>query len=209
MGARCYLEIPGTQTHELPPLLLHSAGTRDEDLLNQAAGIVEEEDMVHDSNASLELFEQRKFDLAVNLAERYQALVAHWEWGDSIVDWIRQCEITFAQLDTLRPFLHPDVWPHAGRSSFITLLAEKRVTAPGVTLEQAVGLRLTFRQPPPIACCTDQFLFYLNSPVAGTAYRRWTHSMLHPPALLPPNRFHFQVLDVNSECLSPNDGALY
>jgi len=45
-----------------------------------------------------------------------------------------------------------------------------------------VGLRLTFRQPPPIDCCSNQFLLYLNSTVADTAYRTWSH--LVPEALM-------------------------
>ena len=63
----------------------------------------------------------------------------------------------------LRHLLHPDVWPHAGRSSFVTLLVDKAVPTHGVAVEKAVGLRLTFRQPPPIDCFSNQFLFYLNS----------------------------------------------
>ena len=119
--------------------------------------------------------------------------MSHWQWGDSILEWIRQCEITFGAEETLRNLLHPDLWPHASRSSFVTLLAEKAVPTHGVGLEKAVGLRLTFRQPPPIDCFSNQFLFYLNSPVAGSAYQTWAHMTAEPPALLPPERFHFQV----------------
>ena len=36
---------------------------------------------------------------------------------------------------------------------------EKHVPTNGVALEQAVGLRLTFRQPPPVDCFSNQFLF--------------------------------------------------
>ena len=122
--------------------------------------------------------EQRKYDLAVNLTEQYLRLLAHWQWGDSILEWIRQCEITFETEATLRHLLHPDVWPHASRSSFVTLLVDKDVHAP-VVLENAVGLRLTFRHPPPIDCFSNQFLFYLNSPVAGTAYQTWAHMSYH------------------------------
>jgi hypothetical protein len=65
-------------------------------------------------------------------------------------------------------------------------------------LENAVGLRLTFRQPPPIACFSDQFLFYLNSTVAGSAYERWARLNSDPAAYLPPERFHFQVVDMDA-----------
>jgi hypothetical protein len=63
-----------------------------------------------------------------------------------------------------------------------------------VDLQQAVGMRLTFRQPPPIKCFSNQFLFYLNSTVASTAYHTWSHMAPDPIASLPPERFTFQVL---------------
>ena len=39
--------------------------------------------------------ERRKLDLALQLTEKYRALMSHWLWGDSVLEWIRQCEITF------------------------------------------------------------------------------------------------------------------
>ena len=195
--ARNYIEIPGTKTHELPPLLVRTTPESAdlEDVLNQATGIVESEDMVAEVATTADA-EQRKYDLAVNLTEQYLRLLSHWQWGDSILEWIRQCEITFETEATLRNLLHPDVWPHASRSSFVTLLVDKHVNAP-VVLENAVGLRLTFRQPPPIDCFSNQFLFYLNSPVAGTAYQTWAQ-MSDLPSILPPERFHFEVLDIGN-----------
>jgi hypothetical protein len=143
-----------------------------------------------------EAFEGRKFDLALQLKERYHGLVSHWLWGDSVLEWIRQCEITFENVDALRQFLHPDVWPHASRASFVTLLEDKGVPARGVALERAVGLRLTFRQPPPIDCISNQFLFYLDNAVANSAYRTWSRLSPYTMALFPPDRFHFEVLDI-------------
>jgi len=87
------------------------------------------------------------------------------------------------------------VWPHASRSSFVILLADKHVSTPGVALETVVGLRLTFRPPPPIDCCSSEFLFCLNSSIAGSAYKAWARMGAGVPALLPPHRFHFDVLD--------------
>lgn len=196
MSDRNYIEIPGSRTHELPPLLIHdthSGGPLMEDVVEMAAGIVETEDMIPDLRTGEADIEQRKFDLALHLAQQYRGLVAHWKWGDSILEWIRQCEITFGAEETLRTLLHADVWPHASRNSFVMLLAEKAVPTHGVGLEKAVGLRLTFRQPPPIECFSNQFLCYLNSPVAGSAYNTWAHLSSEPATLLPPHRFHFQV----------------
>src|SRR6476646_4239366 len=193
---RSYIQIPGTKTHELPPLLVRlTPESSDLDgVLDRATDIVESEDMLPDLQVSPEAA-QRKYDLAVHLTEQYLRLLAHWQWGDSILEWIRQCETTFETEATLRHLLHPDVWPHASRSSFVTLLVDKDVHAP-VSLENAVGMRLTFRQPPPIDCFSNQFLFYLNSPVAGTAYQTWAHMSPELPSLFPPERFHFDVLDL-------------
>src|SRR5260370_153917 len=197
MSDRNYIEIPGNRTHELPPLLIHgetAVNSREvREVLDRAADIVDAEDMLPSLEADESVVERRKHDLSLQLAERYFGLVAHWQWGDSILEWIRQCEITFGAEETLRKLLHADLWPHASRSSFVTLLADKAVPTHGVGLEKAVGLRLTFRQPPPIDCFSDQFLFYLNSTVAGSAYQTWAHMTAEPSVVLPPERFHFQV----------------
>jgi hypothetical protein len=198
MGDQRYIEIPGSGTHELPPLLVHAAqdGTPLSEVVDMAAGIVEAEDILGDAPGEESVLEQRKFDLALNLADQYLRLVSHWQWGDSILEWVRQCEITFESCDGLRHLLHADVWPHAGRSSFVSLLMEKSVPTHGVGLENAVGLRLTFRQPPPIDCFSNQFLFYLNASVASTAYQTWAHLAQDAPVLFPPERFHFDVVDL-------------
>jgi hypothetical protein len=195
-----YIDIPGSMMHELPPLLVHGTqeGTPLSEMVGMAAGIVDAEDILGDVPLDDSVLEQRKYDLALNLAEQYLRLMAHWQWGDSILEWIRQCEITFESSDSLRRFLHADVWPHAGRSSFVNLLMEKSVPTHGVGVENAVGLRLTFRQPPPIDCFSNQFLFYLNSTLTSTAYRTWARLAHDSPALFPPDRFHFQVVELPS-----------
>ena len=194
---REYVSIPGYKMHQLPPLLVRrvSEGAQ----VDMASAIEEAGEMLPELDVEESLLERRKFDLAVTLAEQYRGLIAHWQWGESIVEWIRQCEITFQSESALRNLLHPDVWPHAGRSSFVTLLADKRVSTPGVALEDAVGLRLTFRQPPPIDCCTSEFLFCLNASIGGSAYQAWARMGACAPALLPPDRFHFDVLDIDPD----------
>ena len=94
--------------------------------------------------------------------------------------------------------LFRSLWPHASRSSFVKLLADKSVPTHGVPVERAVGLRLTFRQPPPIDCFSNQFLFYLNSPLADSAYATWSHLSAETPAHLPPDRFYFQVHELTN-----------
>ena len=83
-----------------------------------------------------------------------------------------------------------------GHTPSIALLMEKEVPTHGVALDRAVGLRLSFRQPPPIDCVSSQFLFYLNSTIAGAAFQTWSHLIPQEPALLPPERFHFDVVDI-------------
>jgi len=191
-GDREYVSIPGSKMHELPPLLVRRTPEASVDIDSVLQGV---EEMLPEVDIDEVLLEQRKLDLALSLTEQYRGLIAHWQWGESIVEWIRQCEITFQSESALRGLLHPDVWPHAGRSSFVVLLEDKRLAAPGVAVEKAVGLRLTFRQPPPIGCCSGEFLFCLNSSIADSAYQAWAHMSGGMPALLPPDRFHFDVLD--------------
>jgi hypothetical protein len=151
--------------------------------------------MLSVTDASPDIIEQRRFELALQLREQYKGLVSHWLWGDSILEWIRQCEITFECEETLRRLLHPDVWPHASRASFVTLLMEKNISPDGIALPKAVGLRLIFREPSPVRCFSSQFLFYLSPVVADTAYMSWSGLVPESPSLLPPERFHFEVLN--------------
>jgi hypothetical protein len=193
--SRHYIEVPGAGTHELPPLLVRTVteeASRTE-LVERAAEIVEAEDMISDSTT--DVMTNRKIDLAIHLADQYLGLLAHWAWGDSVVEWIRQCETTFESTDALRHLLSRDVWPHAARSSFVDLLMDKAVPTHGIPLDRAVGMRLTFRQPPPIDCCSNQFLFFLNGRLAGAAYQTWAGMTTGAGAHLPPDRFHFEVLD--------------
>ena len=106
MSEQRYVEIPGSKTHELPPLLLHVATDADTDLTSV---MLEAEDMLASTDADTEILEQRKLDLALQLTEQYKGLVSHWSWGDSVLEWIRQCEITFESEGVLRKLLHPNV----------------------------------------------------------------------------------------------------
>lgn len=198
IGDRRFVEIPGNRHHELPPLLVHSSPqfNRMDKIVDMAASIVESEDMLPQLGEENLGFQQRKFDLAINLVEQYKLLVLHWQWGDDILEWIRQCEITFESRADLRHLLRGDVWPHAGRCSFVTLLEDKSVPTGGVPVEKAVGLRLTFRQPPPIAFFSNQFLFYLNDSVGNSAYQAWASRNPAPVSSLPPERFDVQVLNM-------------
>jgi len=202
IGDRRFVEIPGEKQHELPPLLVHSTPQirRLDRVVGMANHIIESEDMIPpdplDEVVAEGDVDRRKMDLALNLVNQYRILINHWQWGDDILEWIRQCETTFDINRELRNVLRHDVWPHAGRSSFVTLLHDKAVDTNGVELQKAVGLRLTFRQPPPISCFSDQFLFYLNSSIASTAFQTWTHMAPDPVSSLPPERFSFQVYNM-------------
>jgi hypothetical protein len=200
LGDRKFVEIPGDTTHELPPLLVRQAAKvrRLDRVVDLAAKVIEHEDLVPclplDHLVSESEMDRRKMDMAINLVDTYLGLVRLWNWGDGILEWIRQCEITFEQRLELKRLLRPDVWPHAGRSSFVTLLEDKDVVKDDLAIEKAVGLRLTFRQTPPLDIFSDQFLFYLNSTLANTAYQTWAHMSPDPVSSLPPERFHVQVV---------------
>jgi hypothetical protein len=199
MMDRSYIEVPGAGMHELPPLLVRSIpeDANREDLVQRATEMIDIEDMIAD--AAPDTMSQRKLDLALHLTDQYFGLLSHWAWGDSVLEWIRQCENTFAATSALRHLLSRDIWPHAARSSFVDLLLDKHVPTHGVAIDRAVGMRLTFRQPPPIDCCSDQFLFFLNSRLAGAAYETWARLSPDSTAHLPPNRFHFEIHDMRPE----------
>lgn len=205
LGERKFVEIAGDRKHELPPLLVKTVPDvkRLDRMMEVATQIIEQEDMIppvaEDRLANEELVERRKMDLALNLVDQYLGLLSHWHWGDAVIEWIRQCEITFGARLELRNLLRSDVWPHAGRSSFVTLLHDKSVKTQGVQLEKAVGLRLAFRKMPPIRCCSDQFLFYLNKTVAQSAFRTWLNMTPSPISCLPPERFQFEVVNTSLE----------
>ena len=212
LGDRHWVEIPGEKTHELPPLLMKTAThlKRPDRAVDMASSIIDSEDMIPmvplDGMATEAEVERRKMDLALNLVDQYRKFLLAWQFGDGIVEWIRQCEITFENRPELRALLRANVWPHAGRSSFVDLLHDKGVDKPcdkpalgsAIDLERSVGLRLTFRQPPPLGCFSNQFLFYLNSPVSTAAYQTWAH-MNPPAAALPPERFTFQIVNMSLE----------
>ena len=200
VGGKKFVEVPGDKMHELPPLLVNAAPhvKRLDRVMSMAADIIDSEEEIVPSEAAPELdMSRRKMDLAINLVDQYLALLSQWQWGDSILEWIRQCETTFDTRAELRNLLKTDVWPHAGRSSFVQLLADKAVNTEGVPLERAVGLRLTFRQPPPIGCFSNQFLFYLNGSVAETAFVTWVKMTPAPICCLPPERFKFEVVNMS------------
>jgi hypothetical protein len=193
LGDKKFVEVPGSKTHELPPLLVRMAPAvkRLDRVMEMANDVIQQEDMLQPGH------EGSQMDLALNLVDQYLGFIQHWQWGDSVLEWIRQCETTFGARIDLRNLLKADLWPHAGRSSFVTLLEDKSVDTQGVGLEKAVGLRLTFRQPPPLKCFSDQFLLYLNSQVGNTAYQTWSGLAPAPIAALPPERFTFEVVNMS------------
>lgn len=200
VGDRKFVEIPGGKLHELPPLLVRMSPSvkRLDRVMEMAEQLVEQEEILPPDPVATPLdMDRRRMDLAVNLSEQYLNFVLHWKWGDDVLEWIRQCETTFGTRSDLRNLLRADLWPHAGRCSFVTLIADKAVDTHGVAIEKAVGMRLTFRQPPPLKCFSDQFLLYLNSSIAGSAYQTWAGMSPDSACSLPPERFHFDVVNMS------------
>lgn len=198
VGDRKFVEVPGKDTHELPPLLIRSAPKirNVHGILSMANQIIESDDMMPlpAMDGFADELETHRMDLAVNLVDQYLHVVRQWQWGDSILEWIRQCETTFGMRLELRNLLRPDLWPHSNRYGFVKLMRDKDIPCGEVVLEQAVGLRLTFRQPPPISCFSNQFLFYLKSTVTTAACQTWANMSPEPSFDLPPERFSFDVV---------------
>ena len=145
LGDKKFVEVPGSKTHELPPLLVRMAPEvkRLDRVMQMAGELIEREEMLPFGH------EAAQMDLALNLVNQYMGFVQHWQWGDSIMEWIRQCETTFGARIDLRNLLNVDLWPHADAPALLTLLEDKSVDGQGRSaIEKAVGLRLTFRQPP-------------------------------------------------------------
>ena len=96
-GPRKWVEIPGCETLELPPLLVngrHDGRYRGhpeklERVVGLAANIVESEEMIDDGTLPLNRIEvehqRRKMDLALNLVDQYFLFLNQWNWGDSIL----------------------------------------------------------------------------------------------------------------------------
>ena len=199
IGDRKFVEIAGDRTHELPPLLVSDAALsarRLEKVLTMATELVESELLIPVTIAVQDQvdLERRRYELAIQFSEQYLGLKIHWKWGDAVLEWIRQCETTFQLRSDLRSLLRPDIWPHAGRTSFITLLQDKQIDTGGVDLHKAIGLRLAFRHLPPFGCCSDQFLLYLNNAVANSAFDTWSGMTPDPISALPPERFEVHVV---------------
>jgi hypothetical protein len=201
VGDRRFVEVPGGKTHELPPLLVNADRKvkRLDRVMSMAEKLVESEDLICPADIPMPDLDlsRRKMDLAINLVEQYLMIVTHWKWGDSILEWIRQCETTFESRLELRNLLRTEVWPHAGRCSFVQLLADKDVDTQGVPLDRAVGLRLAFDHPPPMSILSEHFLFYLGPGMASTAYNDWSHLTAPPISSLPPERFSFEVINLS------------
>lgn len=200
IGNRKFVEVPGGKTHELPPLLVNAFPRvkRLGGVIEKAAGMVEIEESTPGSGLPMSDLDRsrRKMDIAVNLVDRYCTYIEHWRWGDSILEWIRQCEMTFEARLELRHLLSTNIWPHAGRSSFVQLLIDQAYDRPNLQLTEAVGLRIAHPKPLPIQCCSPDLLIYLRPIIGEAAYRGWVEQTPGPISSLPPERFYLNVLDL-------------
>lgn len=197
IGDRRFLEIPGTDTIELPPLLYNKTTPilKPERVFAGAKEIARSELMPEYSlyGAGGDL-EESVLNLATGLVERYKLFTRLVKLGQNILEWATECEVEFERLKALHGLLSTKVWPHAGRASLITLLSDKNFRPfPEADLSVAVGLGLNFRQIPPITYMSNHFLMYLSPTIANSSYAAW--SSKNPPPIhdLPPERFTFQI----------------
>src|SRR5688500_1162100 len=111
VGDRRFVEIPGDRLHPPPPLFRRPSPDvrRLDRVMDMASDIVQSEELLAETamqewTDGLEA-ERRRMDLAVNLVDQYLAVVAHWQWGDSILGWIKHCETQFQFTHELRNVL--------------------------------------------------------------------------------------------------------
>src|SRR6476646_6645956 len=99
LGDRKFVELPGSKTHELPPLLVRtSPGVKRLDrVMEMANDLIAREDLLaphsienDPARAQIEL-DRRKIDLALSLTEQYLEFVQHGRLGYDVLEWIRQC----------------------------------------------------------------------------------------------------------------------
>ena len=81
LGDKKFVEVPGSKTHELPPLLVRMAPAvrRLDRVMEMANALIAQEDMLPPGHESAQM------DLALNLIDQYMGFVQHWQWGDSIL----------------------------------------------------------------------------------------------------------------------------
>ncbi len=202
VGDRRYVELPpADHPYELPPLLVRmSAKAKSDKIIEMSKENIDQEELiplvpVDDPELDV-MLERRRMGLALAQVDRYLEFKCLWQWGDGIMDWIRQCEETFEMRAPLRSLLRADIWPHASRKSFVDLLIDKGIQT-NVPLHSAVGARLSFRHLPPIHYFTSDFLQYLNGEIAASAFNRWAHTAPDPVSSLPPERFSFDVINTS------------
>ncbi len=202
---RDFLNIPGG-TYELPPLLIGApTPLRMVKVMDLACEIVAW-DAMPQSNRDVVIGremdpERRKMDLAVQFVDQYFALRKHWRWGESILEWIRQCEITFSSRIQLRNVLKNDTWPHAGRCCFVTLLEASDnplIRESKIDFEKAVGLRLAFRRFPQISNFCQESLAIWDKGTASGVYQTWSQLQTKPLSYLPPKSFTYHVVNLSS-----------
>src|SRR6202167_4400782 len=104
LGDRKFVEVPGTKTHELPPLLVRMSPDvhRLDKVMGMASDLVDQEDMIPVVSVDPpgepgrprppQEMERRRMDLALNLVEQYMRLVRHGQGGETSLEWTRQCE---------------------------------------------------------------------------------------------------------------------
>ncbi len=148
-GDREYVNIPGNKMHELPPLLVRRVP--DGPPVDMTSAFLEAEEMLPEVDVEEALLERRRFDLALTLAEQYRGLIAHWQWGESIVECgSGNAKSLFRSESALRDPAAPRRLAACGPPAVLSICWRiRKVTAPGVALQTAVGLQLTFRKAAP------------------------------------------------------------
>lgn len=196
-----YVDIPGDCKITLPPIaLINPVQTRQQQIKITESLLRREEEIV-DYSTGLVLtdnIENRKYCLALNLAQAYKQMVATWCWGDALLKWLDECDVDAARIPQLQSVSHANIWPNPWRYRWVHLVAEKFAGPEGVDTFEALGLRFIFAVPPSIHMVTDEFINLFKRDGSVSTYQAWENRSPDPRTYFPPERFEIVVQSSDS-----------
>jgi hypothetical protein len=186
-----YLQIPFPGLIELPPLLISPTRSVELDLYEAAERVSETGFLTNQDSRD---FQARAYNSVSFLANAYTGLLNTWRIGTDVMEWTRQCSITFEDIPVLKEtFCESDIWPNPRVHLLVELLKEKVVDLNGTDLEVATGLTRTFQVEPPFVSLTPEFMLFLYQTAGRSAYQNWSGTSPPPNLRLPPDKFYFQI----------------
>jgi hypothetical protein len=196
-----YVDIPGDCKITLPPIALINPVQTGQQQIKITESLLRREEEIVDYSTGLVLtdeIENRKYCLALNLAEAYSHMVATWCWGDALLKWFDECDEDSARIPQLRSVSHANIWPNPWRYRWAHLAAEKFASPEGIDVFEALGLRFIFAVRPSIDTVTDEFINLFKKEGGVSTYLAWERRSPDPRTYFPPERFEIVVETVES-----------